>query len=157
MKQNDKMKKYSKFFGGFLIVTALLYFDSSAQAMDFNCTSANGLRSDPQDYVNVRGSFGTDGTLKNVNLSLLDKSDPTEHTLIETAGPVFVETRFRPTANRLKNFDKYVLSREKGDSFQLFLPHGSGLARASITRAFIRISFEDTKPDLEELECTSTP
>lgn len=157
MKQNSKLAKYSKILGGFLILLAAFNFDSLAQAMDFSCTSTNGLRSDPQDHVNVRGSFETNGTLKNVNLSLLDKSDPTEHTLIETAGPILVETHFRPTANRLKNFDKYVLSKEKGDSFQLFLPHGSGFGAVGISRAFVRIAFEDTKPDLEELDCTSTP
>lgn len=154
MKENLKMGKNLKSFGGFLIATALFYFVSSAQATDFNCTSVNGLRSDPQDHVNVRGSFESDGTLKNINLSLLDKTDPTEHTLIEAAGPITAETHFLPTASRLKNFDKYVLSKEKGDSFQFFVPHGT---IDNLTRAFIRIAFEDTKPDLEELDCTSTP
>lgn len=148
------MQKNLKTLGGLLTTTTLFCFVSSAQAMDFNCTAVNGLRSDPQDHVNVRGSFEADGTLKNVNLSLLDKTDPTEHTLIEAAGPITAETHFLPTASQLKHFDKYVLSKEKGDSFQLFVPHGS---TTSLTRAFVRIAFEDTKPDLEELDCRSTP
>ena len=154
MKQDFKMKIGVRRLGNLLTGSVLLTFGFSAYAIDFNCTSVRGLKSDPQDYVTVRGSLESDGNLKNVNLSLVDKTDPTEHTLIEAVGPIAVVSHFRPTANRLKSFDKYVLSKERGDSFQFFVPH----ARAAVmTRAFVRISFEDTKPDLEELVCTSTP
>jgi hypothetical protein len=129
----------------FILGIGMALCTSSALAKSFECTS---------EQLTLRGIISVSGNLSQVTLDLVDKDDKVGHHLIGVAGPIQASSTFHPKSEKMKGFNRYVLSRDKGDSFQLFLPEN---AANGFQTAFAKIAFEDTYPQLEQLNCRGEP
>lgn len=134
-----------------IIFYSLVFMGFVSHAQTFECLSGISMMTQPEHFFKMRGNLIENNGVEGVVLSLTHKEDSSDHELIKTEGPHYPDKNFHPRNAKLKNYEKFVLEKNKLDEFLMFLP--TDIAGKKQFTSFIKFGFDGTYPELEQLNC----
>ncbi len=132
----------------FIQVSGLFILGAKAEAMQFECIS----KGSNSNLYRVRGNLESEGRILNaVSVGTYNEPLNIESNILSHLDSISPDLNFRPTSEKLRGYNKYVLEKEGRDAFFLFI--GSNQLNTNRFTSYLKFSFEGTFPKLEELNC----
>lgn len=133
-----------------LIWLFITFISTIGFATEFTCEGAEKIETMQKQKFKISGEIVGNGILTNVSAEIFESEDPNGHEIVSNRGPLSMDVNFRPRAEKLKNYSKFIIEQKFGDSFLLYLPK---IIDGQTFTAYFKMSYNGTFPDLETVEC----
>lgn len=134
----------------FFIFSIVTFFCTLSFAENFICNSVEKNEIQESQKFEISGCLDADEMLDNISVIVFENNSQVGNKLITSYAQFAIDSSFRPRTRELEKYHKYTLEHELGDTFLLFLP---SKIKSQKFKAYFKVSYNGTYPDLEKLQC----
>ena len=127
-------------------------FASDQRALQFECFSKGG-RSERDMVLKIVGILLSATEISDVTVSEKTGETPKYFEVISKNGSVEADQNYNPTNPKYKVFNRFEISKDSVDTFQIFFPRIVTLATGSKLNGFLRTAFDRGAGVMRSISC----